>query len=60
MKKKQQSDKVYIKDCYEQLKPHIGHQQPRRGFVMTLSGTIEPIPETMDEREAFFEANMNP
>jgi hypothetical protein len=52
------TDEEYIKDCYEFIKPHIGHQRLRPGVVMIVSGTIEVIPTSLEERREFFEKNM--
>jgi len=54
------TNRVYIRDCYEQLKPHVTRQTVRKGFILTTSGTIEKIPQSVDERHEFFKENLTP
>ena len=56
MKRKKEEER--IKDCYEAIKPHIGHTTTRTGFVLTSSGTIEPFPMEVQNRDSFFQNNL--
>ena len=55
---KRKRDDEQVKDCYENLKPHIGHVVTRPGFILTSSGTIEPFPTEVTDRRDFFQNNL--
>jgi len=55
---RRKKDDYKVKDCYEVIKPHIGHAVVRPGFVMTSSGTIERFPQDPEDRRDFFQNNL--